>query len=246
MEEDVASPRASAETNFTDAVAEVLGAADDFDFHAHEVKRQVAPVDFRKAHGVLLCGDDDFRLALFAAIDGVENFLLGEAMMIGEAFGIDEFRSEFDEALLETLVLRDAAERGDLAAFEQIQIRTLAGENVLKIKRAVNAFDDAGGRVMLGDALAQILRAAVAFGDEDDAGAGEVRRRFAQGTARLQMLVAKRLLTVNQHHVLAAAREFPVLKTVVEQQRVAAEFFDGVASAFHAVLVHEHDHVLQI
>ena len=87
---------------------------------------------------------------------------------------------------------------------------------------------------------------AVALGDENRVGAREVRRRFAQGAARQQMLVAERLLAVNQHHVVAAAAQMPVLKTVVEQQRVAAEFFNRVTPALHAVLVHQHDDVLEV
>ena len=77
-------------------------------------------------------------------------------------------------------------------------------------------------------------------------GAGEVRRRFAQGAARQQVLVAERLLAVNQHDVLPPAAQSPVLKTVVQQQRVAAEFLNRVTPALHAVLVHQHHHVLQI
>ena len=41
-------------------------------------------------------------------------------------------------------------------------------------------------------------------------------------------------------------RKFPVLKTIIEQQRVAAEFFNGVSAAFHAVFVHQHDDVFEI
>ena len=40
--------------------------------------------------------------------------------------------------------------------------------------------------------------------------------------------------------------QFPVLKTIVQQQGVAAELLDGVAAALDAVLVHQHDHVLEI
>ena len=48
--------------------------------------REVAPVKFREADGVLLGGDDEFRLPFFAAVDDVENLLLGEAVVVGEAF----------------------------------------------------------------------------------------------------------------------------------------------------------------
>ena len=41
-------------------------------------------------------------------------------------------------------------------------------------------------------------------------------------------------------------RRSPILKTIVEQQRVAAEFFYRITPAFHAVLVHEHDDIPEI
>jgi len=85
----------SAETDFSDAILKVVGAADNLDFDAHEINRQVAPVNFGEAHGVFLGGDDGVGLAFLAAVDDVENFLLGEAVMIGKAFGINQFRAEF-------------------------------------------------------------------------------------------------------------------------------------------------------
>ena len=50
---------------------EVVRAGENFDFDTHEINRQIAPVDFRKAHRIFLCGDDRERLAFFAAVDGV-------------------------------------------------------------------------------------------------------------------------------------------------------------------------------
>ena len=129
---------------------------------------------------------------------------------------------------------------------QKIQPLALAAENVLEIKRMVHALDDGGGGIEFGDALAQRGCVAVALGDENRMGAREVRRRFAQRAARQQMLVAERLLAVNQHHIVPAAAQIPVLKPVIEQQRVAAEFFNRVTPAFHPVLVHEHDDVLEI
>src|SRR5262245_21434727 len=40
----------STEANLANAVVEVLRALENLDFDAHEIDRQVAPVDFRKAH----------------------------------------------------------------------------------------------------------------------------------------------------------------------------------------------------
>ena len=60
--------RSSTKTDFADAVLKVVGAADDLDFDAHEINRQVSPVNFGKTHGVFLRGDDGGGLALLARL----------------------------------------------------------------------------------------------------------------------------------------------------------------------------------
>ena len=60
------------------------------------------------------------------------------------------------------------------------------------------------------------------------------------------MFVAEGLLAVHQHNVAAAPGQLPILKTVVQQKRVAAEFLDRISPGSHAVLVHQHDHVFQV
>src|SRR4029077_11384137 len=126
------------------------------------------------------------------------------------------------------LRLGDPAERRHFAALEKMQFAPFAGEDVYEIQRMMNALDDAGGGIEIGDAAAQFLRMAVALGDEDGAGAGQLRRRLAQGSVWLQVSLAERLLAVDQHNVLPAAAQLPILKAVVEQQRVAAKFLDRI------------------
>ena len=46
------------------------------------------------------------------------------------------------------------------------------------------------------------------------------------------MLVAERLLTIDQNHVVPATTQFPILKTVVEKQRVAAGNFQRLPDRF--------------
>src|SRR6478736_6723408 len=137
----------SAETDFTHAIAEVVRAAYDVDFDAHEQDRQVAPVQFWETHCVFLRRHDDLRLPFLAAVDGVEHFLLRKPVMVGEAFRVNELGAKLDDALLEALRLRDAAQRRDLPAFDEIQRRAFPGEHVFKIHWAVDAFDDGRGRI---------------------------------------------------------------------------------------------------
>ena len=98
------------EADFADAILKVFGAAEDFDFDAHEINRQIAPIDFGKAHGVLLRGDDSFGKFFFAAIDGFDDFELGEAMVVGKLPRIYQLCAELNQAFFEALGLRDSAQ----------------------------------------------------------------------------------------------------------------------------------------
>src|SRR5262249_31774010 len=197
----------STETDFTDAILEIVCAAEDFDFDSHEINRQIAPIDFRKADGVLLSGNDGIRLALFAPVNHIKNFLLGEPVMVGELFGINQIGSEGHQALLEAHRLGDPAERGDLPPFDPFQPSALAGEDVLEIKRMMDAFDDPGAWVELSYAATQFMSVPIAFSDENRAGPREMGRGLPQGAAWQQAFIAKRLLAINQNNVEASAMQ---------------------------------------
>src|SRR5262249_40588140 len=98
--------------------------------------------------------DNHFSLSLLAAVDRVQNFLLGKAMVIGETLGIDQFAAEMDQALFKTFGLRDAAKRSHFPRFQSFQVQAATGKDVFEIERVVNALDDAGGRVKLRDLAA--------------------------------------------------------------------------------------------
>ena len=121
-----------------------------------------------------------------------------------------------------------------------------APENVLEIKRFVRAFDNFGGAIVTTDSLDQcIVRLARALGDKNVTGPPQVARRFAQCTARKQEFISERGLSIYQNNV-EPMFEMQILQTVIEQKRVGLPFIDRELAAFHAVLVHEHDHILQI
>jgi hypothetical protein len=81
------------ETDLMHTFPEIFGATQNFNFHPHEINRQVPSVQFGESDRIFLSGEDDFSLADFAAVDDIENLLLGEAVMVCEAFGIDNFRT---------------------------------------------------------------------------------------------------------------------------------------------------------
>src|SRR5947207_3875022 len=116
------------ETDLAHAILEIFGARQDFDFDAHEIDWQIAPIDFRKTHGILLRGDNCNSLALFAAVYGVEDLLLAEAMMVGVALRVNQFGALIHQALLEAFRLRDAAERGELDASDEVEALAFAGK----------------------------------------------------------------------------------------------------------------------
>ena len=144
----------SVEADFADAFGEVARAAENLDFDAHEQNGQVASIDLGKAHGVLLRGDDYLSLPLLAAIDAVEDFLLGEAVMVGEAPAVDELGVLRDQAPPKALGKRDAAERGDLLALQEANLLSFAGENVFEIEGVVDALDDGRLGIVFGNPCA--------------------------------------------------------------------------------------------
>src|SRR5580658_93635 len=77
-------------TDFGDCVIKVLRAGDDADFHPQVVNGNVAAVNLRKAHGVFFCREDRGRAVLEAAVDHVDDLLLGVAMVVGVALGVDD------------------------------------------------------------------------------------------------------------------------------------------------------------
>jgi hypothetical protein len=106
----------STEADLVDAVMEVLGPGDDLDLDPHEIDGEIASIELGKADRILLGGDEDFRHSLFRTIDGVEQFLLGKAVMIREPLGVDQLAAKLPQALLEAFRLGDAAEGGDALA----------------------------------------------------------------------------------------------------------------------------------
>jgi hypothetical protein len=234
------------EADFADAILKVFGAAEDFDFDAHEVNRQIAPINLGKSNGVLLRRDNRFSKFLFAAIDAFDDFELGESMVIGEFARIDQLRAELNQAFLEALGLRNPAQRGNLSALKEVEPDTVASKNVFEVERMMNALDDACARIDFGNAASEFVGFAIALRYEDPLGASEVRGRLAQCATRKQALIAERRLAVHQNDVVAASFQFPILEAVIEQQCVATVLFDGVTAAFNAIFVDENDDVSKI
>ena len=77
-----------------------------------------------------------------------------------------------------------------------------------------------------------------AFGEEDEIGPAEGIGGFAKDAAGKDVLVAERVLSVDEEEVEAVA-EAEVLKAVVEKEGIGLVVSDGVAGGFDAVGVHK-------
>ena len=184
--------------------------------------------------------------AFDAAVDHVEDFLLGVAMVVGVAFGVDDVGAEASEALLEALGDGDAGDGADVEVLEDVEGMVVAGEDVNEVEGLVGALDDFGGGVELPDGGDEFFGAEfVAFCDEDVVGAFEVGDGLAEGAAGEEVVVAEGAVAVDEADV-EAAFEGEVLEAVVEEKCVAAEAGDGVPARFDAVFVHEDDDVFEV
>ena len=196
--------RVLAKANLADTILKVFCAADDFDFDAHEVNRKIAAIKFWESHSIFLGSDDHLGVAFFGAIDGIENFLLRESMMVGESFAVGDFRPKLDEAFLKTFRLSDCAECGDFFASEKIQrLSIICIEGVLKIERVVDAFNDSSLWIMLDDQFAERSGLTIALGDENGGGALDMGNRLSKCAARKQMPVAEWQLAIDENDVVS-------------------------------------------
>ncbi len=167
-------------------------------------------------------------------------------MMIGEAAGINQLDAQLAQALLEALRLGDAGNHPDAQIFQEGERHDFVREDFLEVKRLVRALDELGVLVVaaqLGTEFGEV--APVALRDENDIGAAELLGWFAQKAARQQMAVGEGRFAVDENDV-DPFFQAQKLQAVVEQQRVAVEFADGVEAAFDPVLVDQHKHILQV
>src|SRR6266404_2246033 len=113
-------------------------------------------------------------------------------MMVGKSFRIDQLGALPRQAFLEALRLRNPAQRSYFAPFDEVQAGPFTRKNILEIKRVMNALDDASCGVVFADARPEGGGVAIAFGDENRAGARKMRGWLAQSAARQKVLVPER------------------------------------------------------
>ena len=107
------------------------------------------------------------------------------------------------------------------------------------MKGVMAAGVDGGVSVVAADLFFDLgVFVAGAFGEEDEIGPAEGIGGFAKDAAGKDVLVAERVLSVDEEEVEAVA-EAEVLKAVVEKEGIGLVVSDGVAGGFDAVGVDE-------
>src|SRR5262249_17030893 len=144
----------------------------------------------RHADRGFLGGNDHRQGAANAAGHETTQFGVGIVMVINEAKPEIYVRSELFDRAFKTFRRGEPAERSDERAAQSLESQSLAGVNILQIKRTVGALDDLGGAIVTADALDQfIVRLAGVLGNENVTRAPQIPRRLAQRATREQEFV---------------------------------------------------------
>ena len=119
-------------------------AADDVDFDAEKVDGQRPLAEAGKADGILFRRDHGPGAARLAPLEHPGDLAFAEAMMVGEAAGINQLDAQLAQALLEALRLGDAGNHADAQVFEEGERHDFVRENFLEVERLVRALDKVG------------------------------------------------------------------------------------------------------
>lgn len=166
-------------------------------------------------------------------------------MMVGVPFAPYDLGPEMPQRILETLRRGDAREGRNRFAHEPVEGELFPAPDVFERPRRVGAFYDFGFSVVTAYFGDDSGRVAPALRQKYYVGAFKMPRRLAENAARQHIAVAERVRRVDENN-LDGMLEFLILKTVVENYRVATETLDGVAPGFNAVAVDDHGDARQI
>ena len=219
----------------------------DFYFDSEVIDRHFQSLEFgRKAHAVFLRGDDEIQVPTAASRGEFPEFLIGESMVICEAPGDFEGRSQRGEVLFKALRPGNAGNHGDVFPAQVLQGLSISRiVEALQVERLMAALDDFRSAIVSADALNQRgvpLRRRLR--NEDMARAPQVSGRFPQSAARKEVFVSKRNLGIDKAYFKSMPKS-QVLHAVVENQGIALHLANGVERGANAILVHEDDDVAQ-
>ena len=222
-----------------DGVFEAGTVIEEVDFHTEEKNGDIPGGEGGKTDGVFLRGDQGEAAASAGAGKGIFHLSDGEAVVVGKGALVNDFGTEFDEALQKTFRHGNTSDGADPKASEIRKGFGFPGDHVLQMEGVMGAGKNLGVAVVATDLFFQFgLILALAFGEKDEVGPLESIGRFAEDSAGKDMAVPKGILAVDEEEIKTVT-EAEVLVTVIEQEGVGAVVTDGVAGGFHPVGIDE-------
>ena len=222
-----------------DGVLEAGPVIEEVDLHPQEENGDVTRGEGREADGVFLGGNEGKAAAGAGTGERIFHLSHIEAVVVGKGALVDDFRSQFDQALEETFRNGDTGDGTDAEAAKKGEGLGFAGDHILEVERVMGAGEDAGVAVVAADLFFESgLVLVLAFGEKDEVGALEGVGWFAEDAAGEDVAVAEGILAVDEEEIEAVA-EAEVLVAVVEEEGVGAVVADGVPGGFDAVGIDE-------
>ena len=218
---------------------EGLGFVEQGDFDAKKEDGNIAGWKGGEADGIFFCGDEGKAATGAGAGEGVFDFRNGEAMVVGKGALVDDFGAETDQSLHEAFGHGDAGDGADAEATQVGERETFSGEKIFEVKGVMATGVDRGVAIVATNLFFEFgVIFARAFGEQDEIGPAEGIGGFAQDTAGKDVLIAERVLAVDEEEIEAVA-EAEILEAVVEKESVGLVVADGVAGGFDAIGIDE-------
>ena len=218
---------------------EGLGFVEQGDFDAEKENGNIAGGKGGEADGIFFGGDEGKAATGAGAGEGVFDFRNGEAMVVGKGALVDDFGAETDQSLHEAFGHGDAGDGADAEATQVGERETFSGEKIFEVKGVMATGVDRGVAIVATNLFFEFgVIFARAFGEQDEIGPAEGIGGFAQDTAGKDVLIAERVLAVDEEEIEAVA-EAEILEAVVEEESVGLVVADGVAGGFDAIGIDE-------
>ena len=222
-----------------DGVLEAGPVIEEVDLHPQEENGDVTRGEGREADGVFLGGNEGKAAAGAGTGERIFHLSHIEAVVVGKGALVDDFRSQFDQALEETFWNGNTGDGADAEAAKKGEGLGFAGDHILEVERVMGAGEDAGVAVVAADLFFESgLVLVLAFGEKDKVGPLEGIGGFSEDAPGQDVAVAEGILAIDEEEIEAVA-EAEVLVAVVEKEGVGAIVADGVAGGFDAVRIDE-------
>ena len=230
----------------TDDLFESLRFVEEGDFDSEKKHRDIARWEWGEADRIFFGGDEGKAAAGAGAGEGVFDFGGGEAVVVGKGALVDDFGSEANESLHKAFGNGDGGDGSDAKTPEIAQGVAFACEKIFEVKWVMAARVNGGVAVMVPNLFLNLgVIFAGAFREEDEIGTAESIGGLAEDSAGENVLIAERVLPVDEEEVKAVAQT-EVLESIIEEKSVGLVVADGVACGFDAIGIDENGHAREV